>query len=189
MTNIETKGQRRACPTLPLKRIASLTIRVPRRQVLPMAENSLDTAHRWPLHCMTIRHPKKETITTMPSTGEIESGGPTPSVAAVIIGRNEGARLVACLASVAPHVPQIVYVDSGYNTFEPRRVETGWRLGYAESFDHPALQEKIIAGFSKEPFVTRFVEFTAGPQPVRFLALQVSELWQVPPGGLHFYGG
>ncbi|WP_318527931.1 glycosyltransferase family A protein [Defluviimonas sp. WL0075] len=91
-----------------------------------MAENSLDTAHRWPLHCMTIRHPKKETITTMPSTGEIESGGPTPSVAAVIIGRNEGARLVACLASVAPHVPQIVYVDSGSTD---RSVEEARRAG------------------------------------------------------------
>ncbi|MGL4321582.1 MAG: glycosyltransferase family 2 protein, partial [Paracoccaceae bacterium] len=34
-------------------------------------------------------------------------------VDAVIIGRNEGARLVACLASVAPHVRRMVYVDSG----------------------------------------------------------------------------
>jgi GT2 family glycosyltransferase len=34
-------------------------------------------------------------------------------VDAVIIGRNEGARLVACLASVAPHVRRMIYVDSG----------------------------------------------------------------------------
>lgn len=34
-------------------------------------------------------------------------------IAAVIIGRNEGARLVACLASVAPQVGRMVYVDSG----------------------------------------------------------------------------
>jgi GT2 family glycosyltransferase len=36
-----------------------------------------------------------------------------PVVDAVIIGRNEGARLVACLASVAPFVRRMVYVDSG----------------------------------------------------------------------------
>ena len=35
------------------------------------------------------------------------------SVAAVIIGRNEGARLERCLESVAAQVDQIVYVDSG----------------------------------------------------------------------------
>jgi glycosyltransferase involved in cell wall biosynthesis len=36
-----------------------------------------------------------------------------PVVDAVIIGRNEGARLVACLQSVAGQVRQMVYVDSG----------------------------------------------------------------------------
>ncbi len=34
-------------------------------------------------------------------------------VAAVVIGRNEGARLVACLASLKDVVPRVVYVDSG----------------------------------------------------------------------------
>ncbi|SIT84118.1 glycosyltransferase family 2 protein [Pontibaca methylaminivorans] len=34
---------------------------------------------------------------------------------AVVIGRNEGARLLACLASLAPQVRRIVYVDSGSN--------------------------------------------------------------------------
>lgn len=36
-----------------------------------------------------------------------------PIVDAVIIGRNEGARLMACLASVAGQVRRMVYVDSG----------------------------------------------------------------------------
>lgn len=36
-----------------------------------------------------------------------------PRVGAVIIGRDEGDRLVACLASVAPQVDRLVYVDSG----------------------------------------------------------------------------
>lgn len=35
------------------------------------------------------------------------------AVGAVIIGRNEGERLRACLASVLPSVQQVVYVDSG----------------------------------------------------------------------------
>lgn len=34
-------------------------------------------------------------------------------VAAVVIGRNEGARLVACLASLAGQAGRVVYVDSG----------------------------------------------------------------------------
>lgn len=36
-----------------------------------------------------------------------------PIVDAVVIGRNEGARLVACLASLKGQVRQVVYVDSG----------------------------------------------------------------------------
>jgi GT2 family glycosyltransferase len=38
---------------------------------------------------------------------------PKPIVDAVVIGRNEGERLVACLASLAGQVRRIVYVDSG----------------------------------------------------------------------------
>ena len=34
-------------------------------------------------------------------------------VDAVVIGRNEGARLVACLASLTGQVRRLVYVDSG----------------------------------------------------------------------------
>lgn len=36
-----------------------------------------------------------------------------PEVDAVVIGRNEGARLVACLASLQGRVRRVVYVDSG----------------------------------------------------------------------------
>ena len=39
--------------------------------------------------------------------------GDAESIAAVVIGRNEGARLVRCLASLAGQVDRIVYVDSG----------------------------------------------------------------------------
>ncbi len=34
-------------------------------------------------------------------------------ISAVVIGRNEGKRLLACLASVQPEVDRVVYVDSG----------------------------------------------------------------------------
>jgi GT2 family glycosyltransferase len=36
-----------------------------------------------------------------------------PTIAVIIIGRNEGDRLLRCLASVPPLVAQVVYVDSG----------------------------------------------------------------------------
>ena len=36
-----------------------------------------------------------------------------PVIGAVIIGRNEGERLIRCLASVCAQVPHVVYVDSG----------------------------------------------------------------------------
>lgn len=38
---------------------------------------------------------------------------PDPSLAAVLIGRNEGARLIRCLASVRALAGRIIYVDSG----------------------------------------------------------------------------
>lgn len=41
------------------------------------------------------------------------SDTPRPSVDAVVIGRNEGARLLACLASLQSGVRRVVYVDSG----------------------------------------------------------------------------
>ncbi len=37
----------------------------------------------------------------------------TRSIAAVVIGRNEGPRLIACLNSLSGQVAQVVYVDSG----------------------------------------------------------------------------
>lgn len=36
-----------------------------------------------------------------------------PTVIAIVIGRNEGERLLRCLASLGPQVARIVYVDSG----------------------------------------------------------------------------
>lgn len=44
---------------------------------------------------------------------EADSISPGRRIAAVVIGRNEGERLVGCLRSVKPLVDQFVYVDSG----------------------------------------------------------------------------
>ncbi len=53
----------------------------------------------------------------MREPGEQTRAEPTPTAAtgvgAVIIGRNEGPRLVACLASLVGTVDRVVYVDSG----------------------------------------------------------------------------
>ncbi|MFN4171560.1 MAG: glycosyltransferase family 2 protein [Pseudorhodobacter sp.] len=46
--------------------------------------------------------------------GKARTGGPQKAmVDAVVIGRNEGARLLACLASLQGRVRRIIYVDSG----------------------------------------------------------------------------
>ena len=37
----------------------------------------------------------------------------SPDIAAIVIGRNEGARLVACLDGLAGEVARVIYVDSG----------------------------------------------------------------------------
>lgn len=42
-----------------------------------------------------------------------------PRLAAVVIGRNEGARLVACLESVRAQIETVVYVDSGSTDGSP----------------------------------------------------------------------
>jgi GT2 family glycosyltransferase len=62
---------------------------------------------RWNCAFWTATHLKFWTIRlTQPST---EAG----SIGAVIIGRNEGARLVACLASFPADLRPLIYVDSG----------------------------------------------------------------------------
>jgi glycosyltransferase involved in cell wall biosynthesis len=37
----------------------------------------------------------------------------TPLISAVVIGRNEGTRLLTCLASLQPQIHRLIYVDSG----------------------------------------------------------------------------
>lgn len=52
-----------------------------------------------------------------------------PAVAAIIIGRNEGARLIRCLASLRGRAEPIIYVDSGSTDGSAEKaVELGARL-------------------------------------------------------------
>ena len=44
---------------------------------------------------------------------------PLPTVDAVVIGRNEGARLVACLGALRGVIDRVVYVDSGSTDASP----------------------------------------------------------------------
>ncbi len=69
----------------------------------------------WPQFChLSVRQKRRSVGGVGSGMGQ---GGVTDSKArvvdAVIIGRNEGARLVACLGSVTGHVRRMVYVDSG----------------------------------------------------------------------------
>lgn len=48
-----------------------------------------------------------------PPPADPAAGGPQDDTDAVVIGRNEGARLLACLASLSGTVRRVVYVDSG----------------------------------------------------------------------------
>jgi glycosyltransferase involved in cell wall biosynthesis len=58
----------------------------------------------------------------VPMTNPVPSPArPSPVVDAIAIGRNEGARLDACLASLAGRVRRTVYVDSGSTDGSPAR--------------------------------------------------------------------
>ena len=60
------------------------------------------------------------------ATFEAEYDGCAPQVAIVVIGRNEGQRLVECLLSLASHLTRTIYVDSGS---EDGSTEVARRLG------------------------------------------------------------
>ena len=57
------------------------------------------------------------------------SFSPADTVAAIVIGRNEGDRLKACLAALGGRVTRIIYVDSGLQRRQPdgRAVPPGRR--------------------------------------------------------------
>lgn len=85
-------------------------------------------------------------------------------VAAVVIGRNEGARLTACLDALAGQVGRIVYVDSGSTDGSPEAAtESGAQvvfLDMARPFTAARARNAGMAALAADPPV--FVQFIDG---------------------------
>ena len=90
------------------------------------------------------------------------------SVAAVVIGRNEGARLIACLEALKGQVGQIIYVDSGstdgsVEAAEQRGAEIV-ALDMSQSFTAARARN---AGFAQVAPETAYVQFLDGDCAIR----------------------
>lgn len=87
----------------------------------------------------------------------------TPDIAVVVIGRNEGARLVASLASLQGVVPRIVYVDSGStdNSLQAARDAGAQVVELDLSVPFTAARARN-AGFAALDPVPEFVQFIDG---------------------------
>lgn len=110
----------------------------------------------------------------------MSKGAASARVDAVVIGRNEGARLAACLASLAGQVRRVVYVDSGSTDGSPELARATGAQVVALDMTLPFTAArarnaglKALAGDSPE-----FVQFIDGdcvlrdgwvPRAVRFL--------------------
>ena len=91
------------------------------------------------------------------------TAGPAPKVAVVLIGRNEGARLVAALASVPAGVGPVVYVDSGSTDGSVAAAEAARarvvRLDMARPFTAARARNEGFAALAAEaPDYVQFVD-------------------------------
>lgn len=86
------------------------------------------------------------------------------SVTGIVIGRNEGARLVACLRSLMPLVDQVIYVDSGS---DDGSLEAAQALG-AEAIALD-LSVPFTAARARNAGVAHLVEQDAHPDFVQFV--------------------
>jgi GT2 family glycosyltransferase len=87
-------------------------------------------------------------------------------VAAVVIGRNEGERLMACLASVLGRVGTVVYVDSGSTDGSPARARAAGarvvELDPARPFTAARGRNAGLALLRAEPVPPAYVQFVDG---------------------------
>lgn len=98
------------------------------------------------------------------------SDAPAPDartcVDAVLIGRNEGARLVACLASLAGRVRRIVYVDSGSTDGSVAAARAAGafvvELGAEVPFTAARARNAGLAAVAADPGAAEFVQFVDG---------------------------
>ena len=107
-------------------------------------------------------------------------GAAAGRVDAVVIGRNEGARLAACLASLAGQVRRVVYVDSGSTDGSPDLARAAGAQLVALDMDKPFTAARArnagLRALAADP--PEFVQFLDGdcelregwiPRAVRFL--------------------
>src|SRR5690348_9019999 len=85
---------------------------------------------------------------------------------AVVIGRNEGERLVACLASVREQITNVVYADSGSVDGSPRKAEpfvlSVVRLDPSRPFTAARGRNEGLAALKRLRPEVRFVQFIDG---------------------------
>ena len=86
------------------------------------------------------------------------------AVDAIVIGRNEGARLVACLASLAGQVRRVVYVDSGSSDGSVAAAQAAGAIVIALDLRQPFTAARArnagLAALAKDP--PGFVQFVDG---------------------------
>ncbi len=91
---------------------------------------------------------------------------PPHPVDAVVIGRNEGARLVACLGSLAGQVRRVVYVDSGSTDGSVAAARAAGAevvaLDMATPFTAARARNAGLARLTADPFAPPFVLFLDG---------------------------
>lgn len=100
-----------------------------------------------------------------PSAASEASDGPRPDVGAVVIGRNEGARLLACLDSLQGAAACVVYVDSGSSDGSPAAAAARGaivvRLDLAQPFTAARARNaglEILAAQEPPPVYVQFVD-------------------------------
>jgi GT2 family glycosyltransferase len=98
----------------------------------------------------------------MPETKDTAS---TPVIGAVIIGRNEGERLVACLGSIPDKVGPVVYVDSGSSDNSVAEARAAGavvvELDMAQPFTAARARNAGLAALNRQ-HPTSFVQFIDG---------------------------
>lgn len=96
----------------------------------------------------------------------VRGDGTDQAVDAVVIGRNEGARLAACLASLQGRVRRIVYADSGSTDGSPEAAEaagaTVVRLDPSRPFTAARGRNAGLAVLAADPQAAPLVQFVDG---------------------------
>lgn len=108
---------------------------VPAAAGLPPWKNGISNQSAVTMDAETGRHPNDAASPT-------RAGARTPRpFAVVVIGRNEGQRLIDCLASLGSLAPQTIYVDSGSSDGSPDRAAF-----FNASIVHLDMREPFTAG-------------------------------------------